>query len=121
MALGPYRIAAALDGPQLHKLSPRDIEQFKRGMRGRLNPLLKRLHRQIADRLADLIIDAIIDLSRLMSLAREPAHRRYCYSHRSARTGSMRRARRIGTKAAASAVAMTHARMRRRGWRNRAA
>ena len=51
----------ALDGPQLHKLNQRDIEQFKRGMRGRVNQLLKQLHRQIADPVADLIVDALID------------------------------------------------------------
>jgi Patatin-like phospholipase len=50
-----------LDGPQLHRLSQEDIQQFKRGARRRVNQLLKLLHLQLADLVADLIVDAIID------------------------------------------------------------
>ncbi len=68
--LGPLRftpgalrpIDHSLDGPQLHKLSPEDTKQFKRGMKRRVNQMLKETNPALAlaDPVADLIVDGII-------------------------------------------------------------
>ena len=66
--LGPIRFQPSeirpidhnLDGPQLHKLSPDDKELFKRGMRRRVNQMLKEIHFRLADLLVDPLVDGII-------------------------------------------------------------
>jgi predicted acylesterase/phospholipase RssA len=68
--LGPLRftpgalrpIDHSLDGPQLHKLSTGDTDEFKEGMKRRVNQMLKEFHPALvlADPVADLIVDAII-------------------------------------------------------------
>jgi hypothetical protein len=67
--LGPIRFQPSeirpidhnLDGPQLHKLSPADKELFKKGMRRRVNQMLKEIHFRLADLLVDPLVDGIID------------------------------------------------------------
>jgi predicted acylesterase/phospholipase RssA len=68
--LGPLRftpgalrpIDHSLDGQQLHNLTPDDTKEFKRGMRRRVNEMLKESYPAmvIVDPLADLVVDMII-------------------------------------------------------------
>jgi hypothetical protein len=52
----------SLNGPQLRRLSPADVNQFKAGMKHRVNQMLKEINPALilTDPIADLIVDAII-------------------------------------------------------------